>query len=386
MKEIKNLKRVSQRIKRAVREGEKIFLFGDSDLDGATSLIILEESIKTLGGTIIGVYFSTRDFKENYGLNKKFLSYLENFEPALLITTDCGVTNHQEISTLKQRGWEIIVMDHHQVLDRVPDDALVVDPKQPGDNYPFKEFAAVGLVYYLSRLLLKKGRFSAIDQSFLELAAVGTLADMMKKKDDNKEIIDKGLSSLKDTNRPGLKALIKNIAKPNEGPDKIVQKIISVLNITEVEKHIAQNYLLLTADNEVKGEKLARALIDKNKERRKIMEELVDLIKKNISGKENDIIIFEGYQNYPLVLTGAIASRISNIFLKPTFIFKKGKGVFKGSLRTPKGVNGVEAMQSCSHLLEIFGGHPQAAGFTVKEENLEKFRECLKDYFRKKIK
>ncbi len=383
MEEIKNLKQVSQRIKAAVAQKEQVFLFGDSDLDGATSLIIIEESIKTLGGQLGPAYFSSRDFNENYGLNKRFLEYLEGYEPGLLIVTDCGVTNHREITSLKEKGWSVIVVDHHQVLDTVPGDALVVDPKQPGDHYPFKEFAAVGVAYYLSRLLLAGEKFSAIDQSFLELAAIGTLADMMKKKDDNKAIIEKGLSSLKDTNRTGLRVLIDMIAGPNDSPDKIVQRIISILNITEVKNHLAQNYLLLTADNEVKAETIARTLIDKNKERRKIIEDLVDSIKKNAASKESAAIVFEGYERYPLVLTGAVASRICNHFLKPTFIFKKGKGVFKGSVRTPKGVNGVEAMKNCAHLLEIFGGHPQAAGFTVSQEHLDDFERCLKDYFKK---
>ena len=380
--EIKNLKKAVQRIKKAIRKKERILLFADSDLDGVTSLIILEEAIKSLGGEIKAVCFSERNLKEMYGLNKRAINFFKKYSPALLITLDCGITNFEEIKLAKKIALETIIIDHHQVLDKIPEASIVVDPQQKGDNYPFKQLAAVGVSYYLTQTLLGNKRTTALKKSFVELTALGTLADMMMESQDNQIFIKEGIPSLRETSRPGLQALLKVIApSPEDSPKEIARKIISLLNITEVKDHLPKSYLLLVSPGESEAENLAREVYEKTQERRLKIRETSQEIEEKLDSQDLESVIFEGAKDWPLVLSGALASRICNRFQKPTFIFKKGKKISKGSVRTPKGIDSVKAMKKCGHLLEVFGGHSQASGFTVKNENLNKFEECLKEYF-----
>ena len=379
--EIKNLKKAAQRIRKAIEKKEKILLFSDSDLDGVTSLIILEEAIKSLGGKIQAICFSERSLEEMYGLNKEAVDFFKKYSPALLITLDCGITNFKEIKLAEKIGLETIIVDHHQILDKIPEASIVVDPKQKGDNYPFKELAAVGISYHLTQLLLGNKKTEALKKSFIELTALGTLADMMKESEDNEVFIKEGIPSLRETSRPGLQALLKVVAEPEDSPKQIARKIISLLNITEIKNHLPKSYLLLVSSDKSKAEKISEELYEKTQERRLKVREATQEIEEKLDSEWLPSIIFEGEEDWPLVLTGALASRICNRFKKPTFIFKKGEQLSKGSVRTPKGIDSVKAMKRCTHLLEVFGGHAQASGFTVRNENLDKFKQCLIGYF-----
>jgi len=379
--EIKNLKKAAQRIKKAIEKKERILLFSDSDLDGVTSLIILEEAIKSLGGEIKAVCFSERSLEEMHGLNKEAVDFFKKYSPALLITLDCGITNFKEIKLAEKIGLETIIVDHHQILDKIPEASIVVNPKQKGDNYPFKELAAVGIAYHLTQVLLGNKKTEALKKSFIELTALGTLADMMKESEDNEVFIKEGIPFLRETSRPGLRALLKVVAEPEDSPKQIARKIISLISITEIKNHLPKSYLLLVSSDESKAEKIAEELYEKTQERRLKIREVTQEIEEKFESQDPGSVIFEGSEDWLLVLTGAVASRICNRFKKPTFIFKKGKQISKGSVRTPKGIDSVKAMRKCGHLLEVFGGHTQASGFTVKNENLDKFKRCLIDYF-----
>ena len=180
---IKNLKKAAGRILKAIENSERVILYGDGDLDGVSSVIILKETIKTLGGKISSVYFPDRE-TEGYGITKKALDFLKKFSPALLIALDCGIGNFKEIKEAKKLGFFVIVIDHHKVLDRLPKADIIVDPKQKGDKYLFKELAAVGITFKLSELLLGEKMTESLRKNFLELVALATIADMMPKVDD----------------------------------------------------------------------------------------------------------------------------------------------------------------------------------------------------------
>ena len=147
--EIKNLKKAANRILKAIKQKEKIIIYGDADLDGVTSVIILEECIKNLGGKITTIYFPDRE-KESYGLNEKALFYFKEHDPALLIVLDCGIGNFEEMKKAKELGFEVIIIEHHEVLDKLPEASIVVDAKQKGDKYPFKYLATVGVTFRLN--------------------------------------------------------------------------------------------------------------------------------------------------------------------------------------------------------------------------------------------
>ena len=195
MNEIKNLKKTARRIKKAIKNKERILLFADSDLDGVTSFIVLEETIKSLGGKIQDFYFLGRTLEEAYGLNENALKYFRKSTPALLITLDCGITSFKEVEIANELGFETIIIDHHQILNKIPNASIVVDPKQKEDPYPFKQLAAVGVVCHLSRLLFKDKWNGEIKKNIMALTALGTLADMMKISDDNELFIKEAIPS-----------------------------------------------------------------------------------------------------------------------------------------------------------------------------------------------
>lgn len=381
--EIKNLKKAADRILKAVENKEKIVLYGDADLDGVSSVVILEEAIKTLNGKAPIIYFIDRE-NERYGINEGALAFLKKHAPALLISLDCGIGNFKEAESAKKMGFELVIIDHHEVLKKTPKASIIVDPKQKGDKYPFKELANVGITFKLSEALLKEKMSDNLRKSFLELAALATISDMMPQIKDNQILIEDGLRSIEKTWRPGLKVFwemeeIKERVPKNEA----IQKIISFLSAAMPKNHSNEAYSLLTSYNEEDARILANVLSERSLQKKMKIKIIIDEVKNKTLRKLNLPVIFEGGDSWPVPFLGPAASLICKEYQKPTFLFKKNKKEIFGAVRTPSDINGVEAMKSCSCLLEVFGGHPKAAGFTIKNKNLEKFRQCLIDYFSK---
>lgn len=382
MSEIKNLKRVANRISKAIKSGQRIILYGDADPDGISSVIILKETIETLGGKDIVVYLPNRE-KEGYGINEKALSFLKKFAPALLISLDCGIGNFKEVKIAKKSGFEVIIIDHHQILDKkIPEAEIVVDPNQPGDKYPFKFLTAAGIAFRLSQILIKK-MADILKRSFLELVAISTIADMAPETDENKDYIEQGLESLETTFRPGLRAFWQiDSIKQSISTREAAQRIIAALNSGEPKDHTNESYLLLTCSDEEEAQRIAKDLLEKSYQRHERIKEITAQVEKRILAKPNQLIIFEGSSSWPLVLLGSVASRICRLYKKPTFLFKiVADGKAKGAVRVPQGIDSVKAMASCSKLLITYGGHPPASGFSIESENLEKFKKCLINYF-----
>lgn len=176
--EIKNLGKAAKRISEAIENKEKIILYGDADLDGVSSVIILKESVQTLGGKVAAVYFPDRE-TEGYGISQTGLLFLKKYSPALLVAIDCGIGNFKETKLAKKLGFKVIIVDHHEILDKLPEAEIIVDPKQKGDRYPFKKLAATGLAFKLAQLLFKNKMTAGLKRNFLELVALATIADMM---------------------------------------------------------------------------------------------------------------------------------------------------------------------------------------------------------------
>ena len=377
---IKNIEKAAKRIKEAVKKKERIILYGDSDLDGVCSTVILKETIQSLGGRVHTVFFPDRE-NYGYGITERALNQLKAVAPALLISLDLGISNFEEVKLAKKMGFEIIVIDHHQILGRLPEVSIVVDPKQEGDKYPFKGLANVGIIFKLSLLLLGKNISKNLKNSFLELTALATLADLMPITDDNKTLVREGVKVLPETFRPGLRVFLK-ILGSNAFVSSNLQKITSALNGCEMTGSLNQTYLLLTTSAEEEAKKICQNLIEKSEKKKLRIKEIVREVERRIKNKLSEPIIFEGDFSFPLVLAGSVASVLCQKYEKPVFIFKKGKTESCGSVRAPKGLNSVDAMSSCAKLLMTYGGHPPASGFRLKNENLEEFKECLIDYFK----
>jgi len=367
--EIKNLEKAAQRILEAIKKRERILIYGDSDLDGVCSVIILKETIKNLGGKIDAVYFPEREV-EGYGISEKGLISLKKFSPALFISLDCGISNFKEIEIAKNYGFFVIVIDHHQVLDELPKADIIVDPKQRDDQYPFKDLATVGIVFKLAEKMLGEKMTSPLRKNFLELVALATLADMMPQVGENKVLTEEGLVYLKNSWRPAFQVFSKIFELPKE-----ITKVISILNVRDVENNLPASYRILTESDFRKVEELVEKLIKKSKERKKEVEKILNFIEEKI--KREDKIIFEGSKEWNFSVISIVASQLCQKYQKPTFIYKIFENESQGTVRVPPGIDSVEWMKKCKELLISFGGHPSASGFRIKNENLEKFKECL---------
>ena len=376
MPQIKNLKKAAERILKAIKRKERIILYGDADLDGISSVIILKETINSLGGKVSAVYFPDREI-EGYGITQLGLQYLKKHTPALLIAVDCGIGNFKEVKLAKKLGFEVIIVEHHEVLDRLPQAEIIVNPKQKGDKYPFKGLATVGIVFKLSELILDEKIKGVLKNTFLELVALATLADMMPRQSENKLFIAEGLSLLKKTLRPGIKVFFKTeIFKSSLDFSQKVYKMISILNVRDIKNRFPASYRLLIASTSNEAEKIVKLLLEKGKIRKEKIERMIEEVEKRIKGIPGSII-FEGDAEFELILVSSAASFICQKYQRPTFLYKKMDEDSQGTVRTPKDTDAVALMKKCKKYPMTYGGHPRAAGFRIKNSNLEKFKKCL---------
>jgi len=379
--EIKNLKEAGKRIEKAIKKRERIILYGDSDLDGVIAVIILKEALRNLGGEISAFYFPDVE-TEDYGINFNSLESLKKLCPALLISLDLGISNFEEIEYAGKLGFEVIVIDHHEIIDKLPKASLVVDPKQEKDKYPFKQFAASGLSFRLAELLLKERMVDHLRKDLVSLAALATIADMMAQEQDNLDIIEEGIESLPQSYRPAIISLLKEVR--GESFNERIQKIIAILNTRNMVANFPASFRLLSSSSEGEADDMIKDFLKRNEMRREKIKELT-LDTEDLIARKDEDLIFEGGESFDLDVISAVASRLADKYKKPTFLFKKKKEKSRGAVRSPKGVDVVKAMKACSKYLETYGGHPQAAGFRVKNENIEDFRKCLLEYFSKNI-
>ncbi len=379
--EIKNLKKAVQRIKKAIKDKERIILYGDSDLDGVCSVIILQETLLSLGGNICALYFPDRE-QEGYGITKTALKQLQPHVPGLLISMDLGITNFEEIRQARAMGFKVILVDHHEILDVLPEADIVVDPKQPGETYPFHGFAACGLTLRLALLLLNKEASPALISGLKELAALATVADMMPRKEDNLQIIEEGLATIQQSWRPGIKAFehFEEFRRIESIEVKITQ-MIGLLNVRDVEHGIPAAYRVLASRGEDEAVELLSVLQEKHKIRKDNIRLYAERIRSSLARLPRPVVVFEGDESFDYILLGSVSSIISQEYNVPAFIYKKGESESIGSVRAPSGYDTVQAMKTCAPLLLTYGGHAQASGFRLKNENVEKFKDCLVDYF-----
>ena len=379
---IKNIEQAAKRIREAVTNKEKIILYGDSDCDGISSIVILGEAIKSLGGYITAVAFPDREL-DGYGMNFKALDVLQKYAPALFITADLGIANVKEVDAANTMGFEVLIIDHHQVLDALPKANIIVDPQQKDDDSGYGYLCNTGLIFKLIEEMLGDS-FSEIQRnSLLELTALATISDMVPQIDDNKIFIEEGLRSLKNTFRPGLKALL-DVLGPGEAAAQGYLRLISCINAAESIDFNNQAYELLTSSDSQTCRDIAETLLAKVILKQKNIKDIVQEVERRIAKKPDETIVFQGDPAWKLTLAGPVASIIASKYEKPTFIYRKMDEESAGSVRSLKdGQNSVEAMKSCADILITYGGHPKASGFRIKNENLEKFKERLMQHFNK---
>ncbi len=360
---ISELKKVASKIEAA----DKVVLYSDSDLDGVISALLLKITLSERGKEVV-CYFADRD-KRGYGLNPESVKMIKSESPALLVVMDCGISNFKGVKLAKEEGFEVAIIDHHKPHNKLPEADVIVCPKIYEEG--FKERPNAGIIFLLTELIIGKRR-----KDFNEYTALTIISDMMIREDENAEILKEAVNNFPATE--GVKSFTKFIEEKNSL--NYLNKIGPILNVTDIISGIPESFTYFLIKDEKERDLTAQRLIEKHEKRKRDADE----IKKEIIKKEaENIIIFSGSKKWPSSLLGKIASRLVAETDKPVFIYKDKGTLSRGTVRVPKGVDAVKAMESSENILESYGGHPPAAGFTIKNKNIKEFRKNLEKYFKK---
>ncbi|MDM5298907.1 single-stranded-DNA-specific exonuclease RecJ [Bacillus pumilus] len=376
---LKGMKEAVERINQAIEEQESIVIFGDYDADGVTSTSVLLHTLKERSAKV-DFYIPDR-FKEGYGPNEQAFRYIKEQGASLVITVDTGIAAVNEARIAKEIGLDLIITDHHEPSEELPEALAIVHPKQPGCEYPFKELAGVGVAFKVAHALLGE-----LPVHLLDLAAIGTIADLVPLHDENRWLAKKGLMQLRQSNRPGLKALMKeagaSLEEANE--ETIGFQIAPRLNaVGRIEQADPAVHLLMTEDT-AEAEELARFVQELNKERQKIVssitEEAIQMVKEADHDDQPAIVVAKAGWNPGVV--GIVASKLTDTFSRPAIVLgiDEETQMAKGSARSIPGFDLFFHLNKCRDILPHFGGHPMAAGMTLQADNVPLLRERLNQY------
>ena len=375
---IPGMAEVAARVERAVRSGELIAVFGDFDVDGITSTCLLTEALRALGAHVRP--FIPHRFDEGYGLTCQALDrVLEDCSPSLVITVDNGIAARDEVGYLIERGIDIVVTDHHEPADLVPRQIPVTDPKIDAEG-PSRELAGAGVALKLVQVLGERLGKPKLWRSFTEIAALGTVSDMMALTPENRALVADGIAHMRTTTRPGYVALaaVTRTDLSTITADALSFSLIPRLNAAGRMADPTLALDLLLARDADEAARLAASLEQINQERRAIEAELTEqaeaLVQRTYDGGRAIVVGGEGWHEG---VKGIVASRLVNRYHVPALLFSIEDGVARGSGRSVGNVNLFEAVEKCSDLLIRFGGHAGAVGVTCAAENLDALRERL---------
>ena len=376
-----NMRAAVARILTAIDRGERIVLFGDYDVDGVTSLALLAEMLRSYGAA--PELFLPLRMEEGYGLSKESVERCcEQHHPQLLIAVDCGTSSLAEIASLKERGIDVIVLDHHEPKSALPDCVAVVNPKTD-TNCAFEYLCSVGIVFKLCHALLKTRPAPGFDlRANLDLVALGTVADIVPLEKENRIFVQRGMRELATSKRPGVRKLMEVAAvRAPVAAEHIGFRLGPRLNaagrLATAEKALR---LLLTSD-EAEAAELATLLDAQNRERQAVERTIHDEAEEKLAATfnpERDAAIVLGSREWHPGVLGIVASRLARKYHRPTILVAfDAAGLGKGSGRSIAGLSLVEALDHCAAHLEKFGGHEMAAGLTVREEKFEAFASAF---------
>lgn len=384
-KEFQDMPKAVRRITRAVKKEEGILIYGDNDVDGMTGAALLADFFKKIGGKVF--YYVPNPNTQREGLFLDALQYAKDHHCTLMITVDCGITAAKEIQILINEHIDVIITDHHEPTDKIPNCVATLNPKLLNQTYPNRDLTGVGvafkLAHALTNYLVSKKEIPAkkIDlKVFLDLVALGTIADMGVLLDENRILVRYGLKQLQKTKRMGLIKLFqvcgleRNDVNAVDIASKIAPRMNSLGRVADPTKGVE---LLLVRD-EKKAEALAKELDLFNLERQKI-EQIVSgdvekTLEKNPDILKNKAIVLSS-KNWHSGVIPIISARIAKVYNRPTVIIAIDNGIGKGSIRTIREFPLLPVLKKCSDLFLNYGGHDFAAGLTIKEENIERFKK-----------
>lgn len=369
------------RVALALERGEKIAIFGDYDVDGITATCLLTDFLRSRGADCVP-YIPGR-LEEGYGLNPIAIDQLHNEGVKLIVTVDCGITALQEAQLCKRLGIDLVITDHHECKDTLPEAVAVVDPHRPDCTYPHKELSGVGVAFKLASALC--GSQQEILENYADMACLGTVADVMPLRGENRVIVARGLESLRNTKRPGLLALMKlaGCDKETLTASGVGYMLAPRINAAGRMGQITVAVQLLLTQEQQEAQQLAERLCQMNKERQAVESEIYQqAISMLPEGEIPDAIVLAD-ESWHQGVVGIVASRIAEEYCCPTFLICLDGEHGKASSRSYGGFNLFSALSELSDLLESYGGHELAAGFTINRQNIGAFRQEISRLARK---
>ena len=380
---LKDMDKAAARITRAVDNMEKIAVYGDYDADGVTSTAMLYSYLETRGADVI-FYIPQRE-GEGYGMNMGAVEYLKEQGVSLIVTVDNGISSVQEVARANELGIDVVVTDHHRPQEILPDAVAVVDAYRPDDTSPYKHFSGVGIAFKLL-MALEDGAGDVEDllEAYSDLAAIGTIGDIVPLTGENRTLIRAGLERLSQSDRPGVQALLENagIAGKALTSTNVAFTLVPRINATGRMGVPERAVRLLISGYEEEAEVLSEEICADNEERRRVEAEIAEAAFADIEAKgymKDRVVVVDG-ENWHHGVIGIVASRVTERCGKPCMIISRGETEAKGSGRSIEGFSLFEAICACGDLLIKFGGHPMAAGITLKPENIEAFRKRINQY------
>ncbi len=380
---LKDMDKAATRITRAVDNMEKIAVYGDYDADGVTSTAMLYSYLETRGADVI-FYIPQRE-GEGYGMNIGAVEYLKEQGVSLIVTVDNGISSVQEVARANELGIDVVVTDHHRPQEILPDAVAVVDAYRPDDTSPYKHFSGVGIAFKLL-MALEDGAGDVEDllEAYSDLAAIGTIGDIVPLTGENRTLIRAGLERLSQSDRPGVQALLENAGVAGKAltSTNVAFTLVPRINATGRMGAPERAVRLLISGYEEEAEVLSEEICADNEERRRVEAEIAEAAFADIEAKgymKDRVVVVDG-ENWHHGVIGIVASRVTERCGKPCMIISRGETEAKGSGRSIEGFSLFEAICACGDLLIKFGGHPMAAGITLKPENIEAFRRRINQY------
>lgn len=380
---LKDMDKAAARITRAVDNMEKIAVYGDYDADGVTSTAMLYSYLETRGADVI-FYIPQRE-GEGYGMNIGAVEYLKEQGVSLIVTVDNGISSVQEVARANELGIDVVVTDHHRPQAILPDAVAVVDAYRPDDTSPYKHFSGVGIAFKLL-MALEDGAGDVEDllEAYSDLAAIGTIGDIVPLTGENRTLIRAGLERLSQSDRPGVQALLENAGVAGKAltSTNVAFTLVPRINATGRMGAPERAVRLLISGYEEEAEVLSEEICADNEERRRVEAEIAEAAFADIEAKgymKDRVVVVDG-ENWHHGVIGIVASRVTERCGKPCMIISRGETEAKGSGRSIEGFSLFEAICACGDLLIKFGGHPMAAGITLKPENIEAFRKRINQY------
>lgn len=388
---MKDMKKAVEKMKDSIEEGKKIVIYGDYDCDGVISTVILNKGL-TRAGAKVSYHIPHRE-NEGYGMNSNRVKILSEEGANLIITCDNGIAAFEEIQLANDLGMEVILTDHHDIqlvedengdkIPKVPNAYAVVNPKQEDCKYPFKSLCGAGIALKFIMALYKEMNIPIEEANkLIEFCAIATVCDVVDLKEENRIIVKKGLEILNNSSNLGVKALKKQCKIEKELSAYHLGFVIGpCINATGRLETANLSVELLMAKDELKAEELAKELYELNERRKELTQQSVEAVMEQIEKERltnnKVIIVYNPYIHESIA--GIVAGRVKERYNLPTIVLTKGKDMPKGSARSIEGYDMFKELSKCKELLSKFGGHPMAAGLSLKEENIIKLRERLNE-------